>query len=120
MGDAVGQLVISNVDDGLIDQLQRYAALHQYPMEEILREFLAKAISGKITETARGIDASTENRDLSAQFNGRVYESGNVLSSFPRTDCGWLLTELERCRALTPGRLSRSSEDIIRAIRDEQ
>lgn len=111
----MGQLVISNVDDGLIDQLHRYATLHHYPMEDILREILTKEIPSKI------IDASTcgEKRGFPPQVNDRQ-ESGNVLSSLPRTDCGWLLTELERCRALTPGRLSQSSEDIIRTIRDKQ
>ncbi|MBF0429192.1 MAG: hypothetical protein HQL94_09740, partial [Magnetococcales bacterium] len=111
MEDAMGQLVISDVDDGLIDQLHRYAALHQYPMEEMLREILAKAISGKIMKTASGIDAPTcaEKRGLPSQFNSRVHESGNELPSFPQANYRWLLTELERCRALTPGRLRQSS-----------
>ena len=117
----MGQLVISNVDDGLIDQLHRYATLHHHPMEDILREILTKEIPSKIMETSWGIDASTcgEKRGFPPQVNDRQ-ESGNVLSSLPHTDCGWLLTELERCRDLTPGRLSQSSEDIIRTIRDEQ
>ncbi|MEO5333050.1 MAG: hypothetical protein H7839_13605 [Magnetococcus sp. YQC-5] len=126
----MGQLVISDVDDGLIDQLHRYADLHKYSLEALLREILAKAISSKMMEASRGTDATSngidaltqdKNKTLPFQFNSILSESGDaVLSSMQHVHCGLLLAELERCRALTPGQLSQSSEATIRAIRDEQ
>lgn len=97
----MGQLVISDVDDGLIDQLHRYADLHRYPLEEMLREILAKAISSKIMETSRGIDASTlgEKRVFPANFKGATHESSDVLVSLPQADWepnGTILARLAR------------------------
>ncbi len=84
----MGQLVISDVDDGLIDQLRRYAALHNYSLEEMLKQILAKAIPSKIMETVRVADTPplSRKRGLLPQFKDRMNESSNVLHALPHAD----------------------------------
>ncbi|MBF0125463.1 MAG: hypothetical protein HQL60_09010 [Magnetococcales bacterium] len=48
----MGQLVLYDVDDGLIDRLRRYAETHRYSLEEMLTEIIVKAIPSKITEAS--------------------------------------------------------------------
>lgn len=100
----MGQLVISDVDDNLIDQLRRYADLHHYPLEEMVREILARAIPNKIMETSRRVDISTfgEKRVSPAKFKSEIIEYGNVSVSLPQTGRepnGTLLARLARSYA---------------------
>ncbi|MEO5332563.1 MAG: hypothetical protein H7839_11110 [Magnetococcus sp. YQC-5] len=84
----MGQLVIQDVDDGLIDSLRCYAAQHHYSLEEMLKEILAKAISSKIMDLPGGIDSSFSGRKRVPpfQFKGRVREFGDVLTSVSHSD----------------------------------
>ena len=100
----MGQLVITNVDDGLIEQLRRYADLHHYSLEEMLREILAKAVPSKIMETSAGVDASLPggNQGLPPQSKDRINESNNVLTSLSHEDWepnGTILAHLARNHA---------------------
>ena len=89
----MGQIVIQDVDDGLIEQLRRYATLHKYSLEEMLREILVNTVSQQFTEVQQDIDTihSGKKRVPPYQFKGKVREFGDLLSSVPQTD--WTLPE---------------------------
>lgn len=80
-GSAMGQLLVRNLDDAVVERLKRQAEARRISLEQLLREILSRAAGPSRKE---------------------------------------LVAEMDRIRAMTPGKLARSSTDLIREDRDRR